>query len=585
MIRLFSGELGDAEQKRLRFWLRVAAGFCAVLAAAQIVAMNGWGIDSLGSTAFHVLTFATIALFAFLEVLRFVHVVDSFFKYVRHFWFESILVVAVPITVFFHFYTGAAFHPESARHFLSVLDFLVIAVVAMRVMRVRAEFTAKKSLSPGMVFILSFAILIACGTIMLLTPRATVEGISFVDALFFATSAVCVTGLAPVASLSETLTDFGQIILLILAQLGGLGVMSITYFFAYFFAGGLSIRNRFAFQDLFRENNISQIGVALGLIIGFTAVSEVVGALWIYFAYASTAADISDPVFFSIFHSVMAFCNAGFTTSPDGLLPSAGGVVSAVLFLSLIGGIGFPVVKNFWFVALYSLRRKFVRGYDAVPMRLSVHSKLVLWTTGILIVGGFLSLYFSGLNTREGGFLRALFFAMGARTSGFDIGDTSFLPSGTRLVLTFLMFIGGAPFSTAGGIKVTTLAVAFLALRQYISGRRDLEIFGRRLNSDIANQALAIVLLGAAFFTAVAVVLCALHPELPGMPLIFESVSACGTVGLSCDVTPKLMPAAKCVLILAMFVGRIGVLSFVSSFVFRRTPTGARLPETSITLM
>lgn len=574
-------------EKKLRqttLWLNGLMAFCTLFSVASIVFALGWRLDESQVALLRNLSYAGVGIFFAEEIARIFYLHGSFLKYMRTCLAEMLLTFAIPVA----FILGGEYRsdPDSLKSFVCLLHLLVILVAGVRALRFRGKIDAVKRLSPGRIFIFSFAALILCGTLMLLTPRASVSGISFTDALFFATSAVCVTGLVPVASLPETLTEFGQYILLVLAQLGGLGVMSITYFFAYFFAGGLSIRNRFAFQDLFSEDNLTQIGIILGVLVGFTFSVEAIGACWIYFSYA--AGNVADPIFFSVFHAVMAFCNAGFSTLPDGLatsgVPEQTGFLFAIIALAIIGGIGFPVFKNFWLVSLSYLRRHLFRRHGFIPARLSTHSKIVLASSGLILVAGTVLLLLSAIGTGEMDFMRALFLSAATRTAGFDIGNAALLPTGALLTMMVLMFIGGAPFSTAGGIKVTTFAVAVLAIRQFLSGKRDLEIFGRRLNGDIAHQALALVLLTGLFFAAVAIVLCTLHPEIAGEFLMFEAISAVATVGVSCNVTPLLCDGAKFVLIAAMFVGRIGILLFLASFIQRRENTGARLPEDSIVL-
>lgn len=570
--------------RRITLWLNGLMLFCTLFSVVSIVVALGWQLDEFQLAVLRNLSFAGTGIFFAEEIARVFCLHKTLIKYLRSCSAELLFTLAIPVA--FVFGGEYFFKPDSAKGFICLIHLLVIAVAGVRALRFRGKIEAVKRLSPGRVFILSFALLILCGTLMLLTPRATVSGISFTDALFFATSAVCVTGLVPVADLPATLTEFGQYILLVLAQLGGLGVMSITYFFAYFFAGGLSIRNRFAFQDLFNEDNLTQIGLVLGVLVGFTFSVEALGAIWIYFAYA--AENVADPVFFSVFHAVMAFCNAGFSTLPEGLasgfVPDQTDFIFAVIALSIVGGIGFPVFKNFWLVALSYVRRHLWRHRGFIPARLSTHSKIVLATSGFVLVAGTVLLLLSAMNSDQVDFMRAFFLAATTRTAGFDIGNTALLPTGTLLVMMVLMFIGGAPFSTAGGIKVTTFAVAVLSIRQFLSGKRDLEIFGRRLNGDIAHQALALVLLTGLFFAFVAIALCTLHPEIDGEFLMFEAISAVATVGISCNVTPLLGDAAKCVLIAAMFIGRIGILLFLASFIQRRENSGARLPEDSIAL-
>lgn len=583
MDEIQNGE-GEKKQQRTALCLNGLMVFCTLFSVASIVAALGWRLDEFQMVILRYLSFAGICVFLAEEAARLFCLHGSPFKYLRSCLAEMFLIAAIPLTVVFGW--ERFFDPDSAKGFICLIHLWVIAVAGVRALRFRGKIDAVKRLSPGRVFILSFAALILCGTLMLLTPQATVSGIGFTDALFFATSAVCVTGLVPVANLPETLTEFGQYILLVLAQLGGLGVMSITYFFAYFFAGGLSIRNRFAFQDLFSEDNLAQIGLVLGVLVGFTLSVEALGATWIYFSYAAN--NVADPVFFSAFHAVMAFCNAGFSTLPDGLatlgIPEQTDFLFAIIALSIVGGIGFPVFKNFWLVALSYLRRRLFRRHGFIPARLSTHSKLVLATSGLLLIAGTISLLLTAIGSGEVDFMRAIFLSATTRTAGFDIGNPALLPTGTLFVMMVLMFIGGAPFSTAGGIKVTTFAVAVLSIRQFLAGKRDLEIFGRRLNGDIAHQALAIVLLTGLLFAVTAVVLCTLHSEIDGEFLLFEAISAVATVGISCGVTPLLSDGAKLVLVVAMFVGRIGILFFLASFIQRRENSGARLPEDSIVL-
>lgn len=573
----------ERQLRRTMLWLNGLAGFCALFGVAAIVVALGWHLDAFHLTVLKYFSLAGAVIFFFEEFARLFYFQGSAIKYLREYWAEVALTSAIPVVFIF----GNDFSGSTSAHakaFICLIQLCVIAAAGVRSLRFRGKIGAVKRLSPGRVFILSFAALILVGTLLLQTPKATTNGIGFADALFFATSAVCVTGLVPVESLPATLTEFGQYILLVLAQLGGLGVMSITYFFAYFFAGGLSIRNRFAFQDLFSEDNLAQIGLVLGVLVGFTFSVEALGALWIYYSYA--AENIADPVFFSIFHSVMAFCSAGFSTLPQGL--ATGNVlaqtdfISAIILLSVVGGLGFPVVKNFWLVAVSSLKRHLLRHRGFISAKLSTHSKIVLATSALLLVAGTILLLITGGETVD--FMRAVFLSATTRTAGFDIGDPALLPTGALLIMMVLMFIGGAPFSTAGGIKVTTFAVAALSIRQFLFGRRDLEIFGRRLHGDIAHQALAIILLGGLFFAFVATVLCFLHPEIRGEFLIFEAVSAVATVGISCGITPQLCVGAKLVLVAAMFIGRIGILLFLTSFIRRREGTGARLPEDTIVL-
>jgi Trk-type K+ transport system membrane component len=470
----------------------------------------------------------------------------------------------------------------------------LLAALALRSLRDN-RWLSTRSLTPGLVFILSFAALILLGALLLQMPHATRDpGLSWVDALFLATSAVCVTGLSPV-DISSVLTPHGHWVLLALLQIGGLGVMTLTYFFAYFVAGGVSLRNRIGLQDLLSEENLANIGGVLALIVAFTAGVELVGAILIHQSLAGLPGAPENLPFFALFHSISAFCNAGFSTLSAGLadprVSGHGPFLGLIMGLIILGGLGFPVVTNFWSYLVARVRRR-IGLRVAAPPRLTAHSRVVLVSTAILIVGGALLIGLTefvagdGRATAAGDspWLTALFHSVTARTAGFNVTPTETLLPASAVIIMFLMFVGGGPASTAGGIKTSTLAVSLLALRRVLLGREDIEAFGRRFPPELANRALSILIATVGFITVISFALCLLHPELPPEDLVFEAVSAVSTVGLSRATTPLLGDGAKLVLVFAMLVGRVGVLAFLISLFPRREATGLRLPETTIVL-
>lgn len=591
-------ELNREKRRRWFQWSVTGAGvICFLCALTALVALIGWDVPAEQADWLYAGTCCTVGLFFVQEFFRFFARKEKVVRAFLEHWFESILWVCILVlAVAFDPIGGAlgdAFPSLSSRLIellgVGALNVLILWLLILRMIRFRRSFFRDLPLTPGRVFILSFVLLILAGTLLLKTPSASVNGISWCDALFLSTSAVCVTGLAPFDVATE-LTFRGQCILLGLLQLGGLGVMSITYFFAYFFAGGLSLRNRFDFQELFSEENIGQIGTVLAVLVGFTFVAETIGAIAIYFSTEGLAVAADSPLFFSVFHSISGFCNAGFSNVPGAMthpeLCHNTGMIFSVFFVVVVGGIGFPVVKNFWLYLTNRIRHCVWKHTSArTPVRLTTHTKLVIVTSLGLLLFGMVAFYLLDWSDWGGDSIRRAFFLSGtSRTAGFDIAPTSDITPAAKLLLMVLMFIGGSPFSTAGGIKTTTFAVAVLSIRQYVLGRRDLEVFGRRLNSDVANQALAIVLLGATMAFIVTVALNILHPEIDFLSLAFEAVSAVGTVGLSCDVTPKLCDTAKYFVICAMFIGRIGVLLFLTSFLRRREVMATRFPEDTIVL-
>jgi Trk-type K+ transport system membrane component len=578
--------------------LNPVTALCGVAALGMLLVVIGWPLDAPARILMRAATAAVLVVFIGQQAIL-IAIQPRILRYLRAHLLEVSLAAAAAAELLFgdpiqgligHWVPGL---PASTITilYLAFTQFTLVALTGLRALRSNSLLSGR-GLSPGMVFILSFAVLIALGTLLLKTPHATGEnGIGFVDACFTATSAVCVTGLLSV-DMEQTFTRHGQWIILGLIQIGGLGVMTITYFFAYFFAGGVTLRNRIALQDLLCEENLGHIGTVLGIIIGFTFITEIAGAVAIHAFLGTGVLAGDDRVFFSLFHSVSAFCNAGFSTLSNGLadpaLAGQLGVFSVVMILIVGGGIGFPVIKNLWLVSLARLGRRLGLRV-AVPPRLTANSRLVLLTTLTLLIGGTAVIWttefiFGTGQTNGPAWFTALFHAVTARTAGFNITPVNALLPATAAVMMFLMFVGGSPSSTAGGIKTTTLAVAVLSLRRVLLGRADIEAFGRRLGEEVANRALAILLLAVGFITVVSTALCALHPEMSPSDLVFEAVSAVGTVGLTRGVTTQLGDPAKCVLICAMFVGRIGVLLFLLSFIRKRPPSGYRLPETSVVL-
>lgn len=477
--------------------------------------------------------------------------------------------------------------------YLGATQLTLLASLAARALRGN-RWLASRMFSPGLVLILSFSALIALGTLLLKTPRATHDGIAWIDAFFVATSAVCVTGLSTV-DVASTFTLHGQWVLLGLIQVGGLGIMTLTYFFAYFLMGEVSLRNRIGLQDLLSEENLASVGTILAVIVTFTAVTELSGAALIYVSLRDVAGAPENLPFFSLFHAVSAFCNAGFSTLPgnlaDAQVVGQRGFLSVIMILVVLGGLGFPVVKNFWQYLVASARRRLGLRV-ATPPRLTANSRVVLVATAVLLFGGAGLLWLTefafgggaGRVAGESTWFTALFHSVTARTAGFNITPVGAMLPASAALMMFLMFVGGSPSSTAGGTKTSTLAVSVLALRRVLLGRADVEAFGRRLPRELADRALSILIVAVGFITALSVALCALHPDLPAENLVFEVVSAVGTVGLSRDITPRLGEPAKLLIAFAMLVGRVGVLVFVASFVPRRPAAVLRYPETNVVL-
>lgn len=591
----------EAGRARINTLLDRAFIVCGLIVLALLTLILGWPVSEFWRDEIARVTRLILALFACQELFRYLvnHPRRELFRRRRAEGLLALLVV-LELTYGTRFVSwlqslGTGLAPATLTLlYLGATQLTLLAALAMRTLRENRWLTGR-TLSPGLVFILSFAALITLGTLLLLTPHAThASGIRWVDALFVATSAVCVTGLSTV-DVPGTFTLHGQWVLLGLIQIGGLGVMTITYFFAYFMGGGVSLRNRIGLQELLSEENLGNIGSVLVLIVSFTLAVELAGAVLIHQTLSSAADTPANLPFFALFHAVSAFCNAGFSTLSAGLsdpaLSHQRDFLVVIMGLIVLGGLGFPVVQNFWHYAR-AVTQRFLGLRIAAPPRLTAHSRIVLVTTAALLAGGTLAFWLTefvfgqgrGHIAADSAWFTALFHSVTARTAGFNLTDTSALLPASAAVMMFLMFVGGGPASTAGGIKTTTLAIALLSLRRVLLGRLDIEAFGRRFPDDLANRALSILIVSVGFITLVSVTLCALHPELNPADLVFEAVSAVGTVGLSRGVTAQLGEPAKLVLVVAMLVGRVGVLAFLLALIRRREPTGLRLPETTVSL-
>lgn len=454
-----------------------------------------------------------------------------------------------------------------------------------------------KTVHPHLIFVVSFLSIITIGTALLMFPNSTYNGISFTDALFTATSATCVTGLVSVP-FSETFTISGQIIVLILIQAGGLGVITITTFFAVFFTRGMSVNSEYIIKDIISGNRSSKLVSLVYRIVTVTLIMELSGALLIYL-YTAPHLEVTyqwEKIYFAIFHSVSAFCNAGFSTLPQNLAdPSVINIGPFYLIISVLiifGGIGFPIfsniiritghrVKQLYMWLRYGVFTRFVREWD-------MNSIIVIRTTGILIVTGMVYLLLfewdGVLAGFSGGdkFIHAFFNSVTPRTAGFNSTDVSAFKSVTLYMFLLFMWIGGAPQSTAGGIKVTTFALMIRNAVQLIRGSDRVEFHGREISPLSVTRAFAAVVFSLLTIIIAQITLVSIHPQIDPVKMLFEIISAIGTVGLSMGVTENLLPAGKIVITILMFAGRVGIVTLLSAFIRSRLQTSYRYPVADI---
>ncbi|WP_044198154.1 TrkH family potassium uptake protein [Dyadobacter tibetensis] len=450
--------------------------------------------------------------------------------------------------------------------------------------------------NPTLLFVLSFLLLILLGTALLLLPKSTYDRhITFVDALFLATSAVCVTGLSVVDVASE-FTRFGQSILLILIQIGGLGIMTFTGFFGYFFSGGFSFKNQLMFTELIGEGKIGSVIKTLYKIIFVTLSFEILGAFLIYLALDDNQFEsVADHIYFSVFHAISAFCNAGFSTVTGGIsnesLRFNYNFHVVLIALYVLGGLGFAIVFNVYeFVKrwLWNLFHKVVyrRAFIYRAQIIGFNSKVIAYTTFFLITVGFAAVFLleftNSLAIHQsiwGKVVSALFTATSPRTAGFNAVDMAQLSFPTIMLIFLLMWIGAAPGSTGGGVKVTTFALASMNIVSLVKGKESIEMFGRRVTGDSSSRAFAIISLSLIFLGISIFSLSVTDPDKHLISLAFESFSAYSTSGLSLGVTDKLSNAGKLVITITMFVGRVGFLTLLIAIIKKDKPKNYRFPN------
>ncbi|MBC5687366.1 Trk family potassium uptake protein [Mediterraneibacter sp. NSJ-55] len=440
---------------------------------------------------------------------------------------------------------------------------------------------AGKRLTQTQMIVIGYVLIIAAGTFLLILPVSTREGIftSPVDALFTATSASCVTGLV-IADTFQHWSVFGQTVILSLIQIGGLGFMTIGVFFAIILRRKIGLWTRGTLQE---SVNIMQVGGIVRLvkkiIIG-TLFFEGTGALILSWRFSQTM-ELGKAVYFGIFHSISAFCNAGFDLMGEEAAYSSftsysgDWVVNVVLMLLIIiGGIGFFVWNDI------SIHKFHFRKYR-------LHTKITLFVTAVLIFGGAALLFvFEQGNTIEGRpvdeqILCSLFGSVTARTAGFNTVDTGALTDSSKILTIILMFIGGSPGSTAGGIKTTTFAVLLVYVHANLRQKHDCDIFHRRLDNGAIRKASAVMSINL-FLSVMAVLIIVTIHTIDATDVAFEVVSAMGTVGMSTGITRELGNVAKFTLIFLMYCGRVGSMTFALSLRGHKVEAPVREPAEQI---
>ncbi len=435
----------------------------------------------------------------------------------------------------------------------------------------------KRRVSPWIIIILGFAAVILAGTVLLMLPISSGDGrsASFGDSLFTAVSAVCVTGLT-VKDTASCWSGFGQGVLLILIQIGGLGVVTVAAAVTMLSGRKLSLFTRSTMQSAMSAPKLGGIVRLTRFVLRGPLIFELIGAASLIPPFVSRFG--AKGVWFAVFHSVSAFCNAGFDImgAETGRFSSLtafsanAAVTLPVMLLIMIGGIGFLTWDD-------------IRNNRLKVSKYSMQTKVVLTAAGILILIPALWLFFTDMRSLPLGerMLASLFQAVTPRTAGFNTFDLTELSGPSKCITTALMLIGGSPGSTAGGMKTTTFVLLAANVVSVFKKKEDAELFGRRIKPAAVRTAGALFIMYLALFLVGAAAISSIE-GLPMEDCLFETASALGTVGLSLGITPGLGTASRCILMLLMFMGRVGGLTFVYAFLSSNNRTNSKLPIESI---
>lgn len=449
------------------------------------------------------------------------------------------------------------------------------------------KIVGKFKLSAVQILALGFMLLILVGGIILSLPISSNsgQGTDFIDSVFTATSAVCVTGLVTLDTATHW-SYFGKTVIIILIQIGGLGFMSFTTLFAIFVGRKITLKERLLLQEALNTFSIQGMVKLLKYIVSFTFLVEGLGALLLATQFIPQFGFLKG-IYYSVWTAISAFCNAGFDLmgTISGKFSSLTAyqnnpvVIYTISALIIIGGLGFAIWSEF-----YNYKEK---------KKLSLHTKVVLLVTGVLLFGGAILMFIFEYNNPNtlgpmglGEKINNAFFAsVTTRTAGFNTISTTYMTQAGNFLTILLMFVGGSPGSTAGGLKTATLGILVVTLISIIKGREDVEVFKKRISKETVYKAFAIFFLSLMLVITVIILLCATQKGQPFMWIVYEAVSAYATVGLDLGITPQLNTIGKIIIMITMYLGRVGpmtVLLALTSRMQKNKRIGIKYPEDKI---
>lgn len=509
--------------------------------------------------------------------------------YLKKSWFEGVIIfllIAQFLSVHIFHLSLDLFESENfENYYLLFIQFYFLIIVLIEFTKANG-FLGKFNLSPPLLMVASFFILIAFGTLLLCMPRMTVNGISFVDALFTATSASCITGLT-VVSTGTCFTVKGQVVIMILIQLGGISILSFATFFTTFLSKSfVGLRYQYMLRDMLDTNQLSESVALLRSIVLTTAIIEFSGVALLYTYWNTTGffTTNSENLFYSLFYTISAFNNGGFVLMDKSLLDL--GVSNSyfpqtiIAVLVFLGGIGFLTIRDF-FSARRIRERKKHQWKGLMPQ-----TRIILTTTFAIILICTLIFFLiekdhalSGQKSFFDKIFTSFFQIITCRTSGFMVLDVNTMALPTMIMITLIIFIGGSPGSTAGGVKTTTLFVLIKSVFATIQGKKNIEYKHRTIHFSLVDRAYSIILMSLAFILISCFLITLVQPDVSLNHAIFETTSAFTTCGLSSGAPATWCNAAKIILVINMYIGRIGTLTLAFALTKHRKESQHTYPN------
>lgn len=552
---------------------KILQRFSLVISLITLIAIcyyHGFYLSKESTFNIHLLIFCSLVFYIIKYFISAIYSI-KWKQYIKETLFEAILlgvfIIGFLIIEIFRLQVGFISNPQFGTPFVIVIQLYFIIISSLELSKA-SGFLSTFNLSPPGMMVLSFLSLIFFGTILLLMPRMTVNGISFIDALFTSTSACCVTGL----SVINTGTDFtmrGQVIIMILIQLGGLSILSFASFFASFFSKSqVSLKQKYFAKDFLAANKTSETSVMIRQIIASTFIIEATGVGLLFLNWKTTGLFDTDgeAFYYSLFHTISAYNNAGFSLWNANFMDQA--VLHSyfpqviIMILIFLGGIGFFVLSDFFGKEAILARKKF-KWKKLMPS-----TKIVLITSFFIIALGTLSYFIleynhslADKNSIPEKIVSSLFQTISARTAGFNVVNMSQITVPALIITMLIMFIGASPGSTAGGIKTTTAFVLFKSVVATIRGTKHLEFQKKTIPFELVDKSYSITIMSALIIAISVFALSIVEPNINFINLLFESISAFTTCGLSTGITFDLSDAAKTILVLDMFIGRLGTLT------------------------